>query len=226
MRTRKLTLLLLMIVASMAAVYLTPTHKIATDRENFVLEDIVPTTFDDWRMVDDGTKGIVNPQQESLINKLYNQTLSRSYVNSNNERIMLVIAYGENQSDNTQLHYPEVCYPAQGFQITSNMPAVVKTEMGNIKVKKLIATLSNRVEPIIYWTTIGNKVVRGSTETKLEKLKYGFNGSIADGLLFRVSTIDANPESAYKLEIDFINKLIANLPASSLAGVTGLNKLH
>lgn len=226
MSLKKLLLMCLMIAGAVAAAYLEPTHKIASDRKNFVLEDIVPTTFDDWRMVDDGTKGIVNPQQESLINKLYNQTLSRSYVNSNNERIMLVIAYGENQSDNTQLHYPEVCYPAQGFQITSNMPSLVKTEMGNIKVKKLIATLSNRVEPIIYWTTIGNKVVRGSTETKLEKLKYGFNGSIADGLLFRVSTIDANPESAYKLETDFINKLIANLPASSLAGVTGLNKLH
>ena len=31
---------------------------------------------------------------------------------------MLMIAYGESQSDRLQLHHPEVCYTAQGFRVT------------------------------------------------------------------------------------------------------------
>ena len=34
-------------------------------------------------------------------------------------QIMLSIAYGEDQRDGMKLHYPEVCYPAQGFQSRS-----------------------------------------------------------------------------------------------------------
>lgn len=218
----KIMLMLLMVASAATAMYLRPTHKIAADRHNFVLENIIPQKFADWRVDEDAMRAIVNPQQEIAINKLYSQTLSRTYVNSLGERVMLVIAYGEDQSDSNQLHYPEVCYPAQGFQIVNNHLDTLTTSLGEIPVKKLLATLSRRNEPITYWTTIGDKVVLGNRQTKLEKLKYGFDGKIPDGLLFRVSSIDENTEAAFKLQADFINVLLNSVPVESRKQLSGV----
>ncbi len=62
------------------------------------------------------SNAIVAPAEEnSLAARLYNQSLARLYVNAAGEGVMLVIAYGNTQSDSLQLHRPEVCYPAFGF---------------------------------------------------------------------------------------------------------------
>jgi len=219
---KKIILMLLMIFAAIAAINLRPTHKMASDRQGFVLEQIIPKQFGSWKEIDTGVKPIVNPHLESIIEKIYNQTLSRTYVNDKGETIMLVIAYGEDQSDSTGLHYPEVCYPAQGFQITPYDKGEVSTKFGDIRVKRLIATASNRTEPITYWTTIGNKVVVGTKETKLEKLKYGIHGVIPDGVLFRVSSIDSNIDTSFNVQKKFINDLITSLSKDKLTSLTGL----
>ncbi|MDP8567779.1 exosortase-associated protein EpsI, B-type [Methylophilus aquaticus] len=223
MTLKKYILMLLMIVASIIAFSLRPTHKLAAERQHFVLEQIIPQQFGDWQMDEKSMQSIVNPQQTVLINKLYHQTLTRNYANSQGEHVMLVIAYGEDQSDNTQLHYPEVCYPAQGFQIVSKVNNVVKTPLGDIRVKQLVATLSNRVEPITYWTTIGDKVVVGAKETKLEKLKYGFKGDVPDGILLRVSTINQTSQNAYALQSEFINALLSAVNHNYTKQIFGLS---
>lgn len=225
MSLKKYLLMLLMIACSIGAIHFQPTHRIAADRKNFVLEKVIPNNFGDWKVDDSAVKGIVNPESSLLINKLYSQTLSRTYINGKGERVMLVIAYGEDQSDRSQLHYPEVCYPAQGFQINFNQPGRLETDKGTIKVRRLVANLSQRVEPIVYWTTIGNKVVLGSTETKLQKLKYGFKGQVPDGILFRVSTISPDVSYAFALELEFVNELIENIESNSLELLTGLSPI-
>ena len=58
--------------------------------------------------------------KEAIINKIYNQTLTRTYINPRGDRIMLSIAYGRDQSDALQMHKPELCYPAQGFRLLNN----------------------------------------------------------------------------------------------------------
>lgn len=224
MRTfNRYLLMLLMMATAIIALVLKPTHKLAAERQDFVLEHIIPKQFGDWKMDENSMQSIVNPQQEVLMNKLYTQTLTRNYVNDKGEFVMLVIAYGEDQSDNTQLHYPEVCYPAQGFQIVSKVNSVVNTQLGEIRVKKLVATLSNRVEPITYWTTIGDKVVVGGKETKLEKLKYGFQGVVADGILLRVSTINPASQDAYALQSEFINALLSAVNHKHTKQIFGLS---
>jgi len=223
MSLKKLILLLFMLAASAAAFYLEPTQKIADERKNFVLVNIIPLQFGDWKLIDSSEGGrIVNPEQNTLINKLYSQTLSRTYANSKGEQVMLVIAYGEDQSDGTQLHYPEVCYPAQGFQIVSADNSYLKTSFGSIPVRKLIATFSTRIEPIIYWTTIGNRAVFRGKETRLEKLRYGLQGKIPDGILFRTSSITSDTSRGFELQVSFINDLISVLPAKSLNAIAGL----
>jgi len=224
---RNLVLMISMVVASVVAIILHPTHKISSDLEQIDLETMIPNQFGAWKILPNQVAQIINPQQKAMIDKIYSQTLSRTYVNSDGRNVMLVIAYGDDQSDSKQLHYPEVCYPAQGFQIIFNRLGDVKTKFGPIRVKQLSSSLGDRLEPITYWTTVGQKVVRGSLETKLAQLDYGMHGLIPDGMLVRFSSINSNTEAAFKDHQQFIDELLQAMNKSArerLAGISEINR--
>jgi len=211
-----------MLVAAIVAMLLHPTHRIADDGDAIVLEKMLPKQFGEWKEDLDQLGQVINPQQKEVLDRIYNQTLSRTYINASGQRIMLSVAYGADQSDAKQLHYPEVCYPAQGFQILSKSSGVIKTTFGSIPVKRLLAVIGTRSEPLTYWTTVGNKVVLGNRETKLEQLRYGFRGEIPDGLLFRVSSISSDETQGYILQESFLQSIIAAMPADTRLRMAGL----
>ncbi|ODU50487.1 MAG: EpsI family protein [Thiobacillus sp. SCN 63-374] len=200
---------LCMFAAAGMALALRPTHKIADTEPKIDLEVLIPKTFGDWKIDETITPLIANPVQQALIKEIYNQTLTRTYVNSNGEHIMLSIAYGGDQSDNMAVHKPEVCYPAQGFQILKN-PTIgsFATGEGSIPVKRLVATQGRRIEPITYWTTVGDTVAVNGLKWKLQQLKYGLTGKIPDGLLFRISSIQADDTKAYHIQDAFTRDLL------------------
>lgn len=219
---RNIILMLLMIAASVIAYTARPTHKIAADDAKFRLESIIPHQFGDWYELPEQSLEIINPQQEETKERIYSQTLARTFINKKGEAIMLSIAYGEDQSDANQLHHPEVCYPAQGFQVLVDKPATIKTPFGNIPAQHLYTTIGKRAEPLTYWTLLGHKIVRGGTQSKLEQLKYGFKGLIPDGLLFRVSNLSSNQAYSYALHEQFINQLLASIDESARERLIGV----
>ena len=218
-----LLLMGLMLFAAAVASALTPTVILADQRPKLDLEELVPRQFGEWRELPQSSAQIVNPQAAELLRKLYSQTLSRTYINSQGGIVMLSIAYGANQSDAVQLHYPEVCYPAQGFQLRANVKDTLETPHGVIPVKRLLATLGNRSEPITYWATLGDRAVYGGMETKLAQLQYGFKGQIPDGLLFRVSSITREIDAGYILHDHFVKEFVSALPSVNRARLTGLS---
>lgn len=223
MLKKQYVLMLIMLCASIAAVYLTPTHKIAQDRKDFNLEKIIPTQFGDWKVVDLGGNAIVNPEQENFIKSIYSQNLSRTYTNSHGEVMMLVIAYGEEQSDSKHLHYPEVCYPAQGFQILSKDISTINWKDSILRVKRLFVNAGSRYEQITYWTVVGDKIVLTGSEAKLHQLKYGLRGQVPDGLLFRVSTINQNQANGFSNNTVFIRELLDAVKSNNhLSLIAGL----
>jgi EpsI family protein len=200
---------LCMFAAAGMALALKPTARVADAGPKVDLETLIPKTFGDWKIDETIAPLIANPEQEALINKIYNQTLTRTYVNSRNERIMLSIAYGGDQSDNMAVHKPEVCYPAQGFQILKSPTiSTFATDAGSIPVKRLVATQGARIEPITYWTTVGDTVAVSGLKWKLQQLKYGLTGKIPDGLLFRISSIQADDAKAYQNQDAFTRDLL------------------
>ncbi len=217
-----LLLLALMVSASALAIVMRPTSRIADQHPEMNLEQLVPTNFGDWRQVQQPRAQIINPQQAELLSKLYTQTLSRTYVNAEGRIVMLSIAYGANQNDSVALHYPEVCYPAQGFQLHSNEKGVLATDFGTIRVRRLITKLGDRNEPVTYWSVLGDKVVQGGIETKLEQLKYGFRSEIPDGLLFRVSALDRDSKQAFNVIDGFVAQFVAAIPVTAKRRLTGL----
>ena len=222
MSRKFIVLLALMLAASVIAMLLRPAQRISEAGENINLETMIPKKFGEWNAVENPTNQIVNPEQQKKIESLYTQILSRVYVNKAGEAIMLSIAYGEDQSDSKQLHYPEVCYPAQGFQITSSQQGDLSTQFGNIRVLRLHAEMGSRSEPLTYWSTVGNKVVRGGKEIKLQQLSYGFRGEIPDGLLFRVSSITQDKNEGYAFQQQFVQSLIAEMTSTNRTRLAGL----
>jgi len=212
---RHLVIGLFMFAAAGMALALKPTHKIADSEPKVDLKALIPRQFGDWKIDETIVPLLPDPETQAKLNKIYNQTLSRTYVNRQGDRIMLSIAYGGDQSDAMAVHKPEVCYPAQGFQILKNASDTFSTGEGNIPVKRLVATQGQRIEPITYWTTVGDKVAVSGWKWKLDQMKYGLTGKIPDGLLFRISTIQADDAKAYQTQDAFAREL---LKAMSPAG--------
>ncbi|MEO6824264.1 MAG: exosortase-associated protein EpsI, B-type [Nitrosospira sp.] len=209
--SRNFILLVLMLAASGLALALRPTYKIAEQHSPIDLELIIPRTFGEWRAEQENLVQIVDPQQQEVIDKIYTQTLSRTYVNSRGYRIMLAIAYGDDQRDTMQVHYPEVCYPGQGFSLRDKQNGMLMTANGAIPVTRLLTSLGPRNEPVTYWTTIGDRVVRSSIQKKLAEMSYGLNGKIPDGMLIRFSSIDANVANAYEMQTQFADQMLGAL---------------
>lgn len=198
-----------------------PTVHLADSLARVDLEQMFPRTFGDWKTDTALPVQLVAPDVAQLLASIYSQTLSRTYVNGKGARIMLSVAYGGDQSDATRAHRPEVCYPAQGFQIVADQTGVVSTGTHALRVRQLVAKAGGRIEPISYWVMVGDFAVLGGTEQKLAQLRYSTGGVIPDGMLVRVSSIDANAASAYSLHSDFIKQMSGAMPASVVARVMG-----
>ena len=218
---KHLVIALCMFAAAGMALALKPTQKLANSEPKIDLEVLIPKAFGNWKIDETIVPLIADPAQKALMSQIYNQTLARTYVNPDGDRIMLAIAYGGSQSDSMAVHKPEVCYPGQGFQIIKNATAVFSTGEGSIPVRRLVATHGQRIEPITYWTTVGDAVAVNGLKWKLQQLKYGLTGKIPDGLLFRVSSIDANDTRAYQLQDEFTRDLIKAMSPSGRERIIG-----
>ena len=206
-RIKAFVALLLMVAALAAAQAWRPTAHLADTRAKVELETMFPKAFGDWRVDERMPVQLVSPDTQAMLNKIYNQTLSRTYVNQQGDRIMLSVAYGGDQSDGTRAHRPEVCYPAQGFQILGKQDTVLNVGNHPLRVRQLMSRLGERVEPISYWFIVGNMVALSGTEQKLAQLAYSTRGLIPDGMLVRVSSINANTVTAYALHGRFIDQM-------------------
>ncbi|HEU4371866.1 MAG TPA: EpsI family protein [Telluria sp.] len=217
---------LAMAAASVLTGALTPTVKLSQMQPRFSLEQMIPSAFADWTVDASVVPLKADPERQSELERIYDQTLSRTYVNRAGERVMLSIAYGGDQSRALQLHLPEVCYVAQGFDMLKVGEGVLGTRFGQVPVKRLVARQNSRNEPITYWITVGDKAMKSSFERKIQRLAYGLSGKIPDGMLVRVSTVQADEQAAYRLQDRFVVQMLDVLGAKDrtrLLGSAGQN---
>ena len=212
---KNLILLALMLLSATLGASLRPTISLADERPPIDLATMVPIAFGEWREQVNLSNQIVDPVQKEKIDKIYSQTLSRTYINAQGYRVMLSIAYGRNQSDALQMHKPEICYPAQGFTLLSNQASKLDLFGNAVAAKRLTTNLANRHEPITYWTIVGDHVVTGSTDKKITEIRYALNGRIPDGMLVRFSSIDLDTARAFNLQTKFATEMIRAIEPAS-----------
>ena len=187
------------------------------------LERDVPKSFGEWRELPAQGNQVINPETKTLLDSIYSQILTRTYVNNDGYRIMLSMAYGDDQRGGLQAHRPEVCYPAQGFKLLDTPEdGALATAFGNIEVRRLKTSLGNRNEPVTYWLTVGDRVIRNQVEKRMVEMRLMLTGQIPDGLLFRVSSIDADPARAFAMQQKFAADLMAAVPGDTRRQLSGL----
>jgi EpsI family protein len=204
-----------MLIASGGAIALKPTEHMSRESSRTRLEELVPTQFGAWTIDRSVTPIAASPDVQAEIAKIYSETISRTYINDQGQRVMLSIAYGGEQSDALRAHKPEVCYTAQGFTVSKVVSSMLNNDALVLPIRQLEAVMGLRREPITYWMTVGDIVVRTGFEQKLAQLKYGLNGKVPDGMLVRVSSIDRDRELAYRIQDRFIVDLRLAIPASA-----------
>jgi EpsI family protein len=197
-----------------------PVHKQANARK-IQLERMVPAAFGAWKVDPNVVQVAPSTDVQTSLNKLYDQIVSRTYVNNRGERIMLTIAYGGNQNDSLKAHRQEVCYSSQGFKISHLVQTTLEIGNSAIPVTRMLAVQGNRSEPVTYWFTMGDRVVLGRFERLMVQLKYGLSGEIPDGMLVRVSNLAAEPEVAYRAHLDFVHELIASMKKEDAGHLLG-----
>lgn len=220
-RWRALVAALVMLAGAALAFAGKPTAYLADQIGKPDLESLFPKQFGPWRLDASLPAILPAPDVQAQLDAIYNQVLSRTYVDTGGRRIMLSVAYGGDQSDGTSAHRPEVCYPAQGFEITANAKATQSAAGGTLLVRRLMSRLGGRSEPITYWVVVGNEVATTGIEQKLAQMRYGLRGVIADGMLVRVSSIDPDMANGHAVQAGFIASMAEALPGPVRARVFG-----
>jgi EpsI family protein len=179
------------------------------------LEDLVPKTIGPWKFV--AASGLVVPPEDQLSRTLYSQLLTRVYSNGDGLSVMLLIAQSAGQTGILQVHRPETCYPASGYQISPVTEHRVQLGDTNLTTNALTATNEGTTENIIYWTRVGDRIPTTWKEQKLDVAEENLRGIIPDAVLVRVSTVSGDEAGARATLDQFTRMLIGSLPVSRRA---------
>lgn len=215
---------LFMVLSSAAAWWLTPHVKWFDHLGQPEFENVVPNKFGDWQQVPDAAGSlIVDPQQQDALNNLYTQNVGRTYEHKpSGRRVMLSLAYGDNQTYSKQLHRPESCYSSQGFKIENLREEEIKATSLPISVRRMTAVIGSRLEQVTYFIRIGDKVISGPPSAlNYARMGMGLKGYISDGLLFRVSEVADDEKLSNQLNDQFINDLLKALSPAQRAMLIG-----
>lgn len=216
-----LILCALMLASAGMTKALTPTAKQADSQPRFNLDAMIPIRFAEWQVDTSIVPLKLDPEVQAKLDKLYNQTVTRTYINRDGARVMLSIAYGGDQSEGLGLHRPEVCYAAQGFSVDSDKVEDLDTAFGHLPVKRLMAVNGERHEPISYWITIGNELIKPGIGQKLTQIRLGLTGTVPDGMLVRVSSIGTDTAAGYRLQDKFVNDLLNSVSQETRTRLIG-----
>jgi EpsI family protein len=186
------------------------------------LTEILPRRFNDWTSRD--VSDLYAPQTpDSLTARLYGDTVGRIYFQEETgSQIMMLIAHGDSQSNELQLHRPEVCYPAFGFTLVESQPVELTIgKAATLPGRRLIAQSSQQKQAVIYWTRLGEYFPITVTEQRLERLNTAMHRYIPDGVLARFSVPGPDSEIAFKTMREFITQLIAGIDGGDRAVLIG-----
>lgn len=201
----------LLAVAWSAAEYLIPSAYWADEIGSPKYAELLPNEFEDWVTLPNASAAVVNPVQSEMLDRIYSETVGRTYLNRRTGRVVMVsLAYGRDQSTDTQLHTPDMCYPSQGFRVEAMQRMPVHTPWGTLPVVKLRTSMGQRVEPLTYFVRTGDVVTDGALNRNWARLGLAIRGFKMDGLLVRVSEITNSPD-AFDVQEHFLKSLFGSM---------------
>jgi EpsI family protein len=200
--------------AAGTAFALVPRRHVSLLARGDLVERIVPRKVADWTSRDESD--LIAPKIEgSLVTKLYGETVGRVYSRAGGGgEIMMLMAHGDTQNDDLQLHRPEICYPAFGFAISQSGIMQLGVSSGvSVPSRMLVADAPDRRETIIYWSRLGEYLPLNRKEQQFDRVRTAMKGEIADGLLARFSVVGPDQAASMATMLEFIPLLVRATPA-------------
>lgn len=136
---------------------------------------------------------ILPPQDQA--NELYENLEARIYEGSGLPTMMVVVAFSSTQQADIQVHRPEVCYPAAGLPVLSSTPIGLRFGSKQIEAREVLADRGGLRERVIYWVRVGDAFPVTWMEQRLTMALDNLAGTVPDGVLFRVSSIEEPGEN-------------------------------
>ena len=211
-------------VAAGGAVWMRPDNYVRLMPEK-KLDASVPEQFGNWA-IDRGMGVVMPPTEGSLADRLYDEIMARAYYQpavATVAPVMCLMTYGARQSDALQLHRPETCYPAVGFQLLGVRKTQLPVASGvAIPIVELSAKLGERIEDVIYWTRVGEDLPQDSGEQRRKRLRAALAGDIGDGVLVRMSSVRSVPDVALHRQLGgFATEMLAAVSPALRRGLVG-----
>ncbi len=217
---KSISIFLLFMLAFFASILLKPDFSGSVVNKIPDFKTIIPVSLSNWTMVQNHYQPIsLSVEGEKNIDQPYDSVLMETFQNNISEQtIMLAIAYGANQQQEIKIHRPELCYPAQGFEVKelSDLAYEVKLNSGayHFKLTKLLSQSKQRKELTLYWIRIGDIISSNPWEIRWNILKGGLSKNIPDGILVRTSQVlleDMSVEESIKTQKEFITGLLKGI---------------
>lgn len=182
------------------------------------LESVLPLAFDGWRVdsrlaqtVAMGSAGGGAPAH----------TINRTYTNARGGSVTLTVSYGGAENDALKGRRPEEGLAVQGFRVSGVRRDRIYLDGQSIPVMRMTALRGGQSEPMTYWITVGDRIVRNRGEWLSAQLLQGLGGHAVEGLQFRISTFAEDVPRAFAEQDRFINTLLAATPSAGLARLLG-----
>lgn len=173
------------------------------------LEDILPQKIGRWHYV--SSSGLVVPPEDQMSRALYSQLVTRVYSDGSGPPIMLLVAQSATQTGILQIHRPEICYTAGGYELSAIEPHMVKLPSGEIPTLSMSATSNARTEQLIYWTRIGDHLPTSWREQRVAVAMDNLKRINPDAIMVRVSTYGNDKPRALASVDEFIVAMLSSL---------------
>ena len=170
------------------------------------LESVIPDKIGRWNYV--SSSGLVVPPEDQMIRALYSQLVTRVYSDGSGPPIMLLVAQSATQTGILQIHRPEICYTAGGYQLSAIEPHVVGLPWGGLPTLSMSATSDSRTEQLVYWTRIGDRLPKSWREQRMVVAMDNLRRIIPDAIMVRVSTFGNDKARALASMDEFIVSLM------------------
>lgn len=209
------TVSVLMLLTAGLAIWATPSDYLVDIKPREPLQSFAKPVIGSWQLDESSRVLITNAVLDDKLERAYTDLISETYLNADNKKVMLSVAYSDNQRDGLAVHLPEACYPAQGFEILERKQIPLTLNDGRqLNIQYMKTQRGKRVEPLVYWTIAGDQQYRNNFEKKQVAIEYAFDNIIPDGLVFRVSTIEPDDTAALAIMTDFVRDFESNVAAS------------
>lgn len=225
MRRRDLILGGACVAASGVAVALKPRRKVTLMAEGKKLSEILPRKFGEWESRDVSDLYAAETP-DSLLAQLYGQTVGRIFTHrTTSVQIMMLAAHGDSQSNELQLHRPEVCYPAFGFALLESQPVQLPlAQKVTLPGRRMIAESSQQKQAVIYWTRLGETFPVTVAEQRFARLNSALHRYIPDGLLARFSIAGVDMEASFANMRAFISELVMQVAPADRGVLVGTER--